>query len=452
MKIQSVNPATEEIIGEYEAETKEEVTEKVKLAKKAFREWKKLDVKERVDYIKKLGRELEKNKEELARLITNEMGKPIKESISEIEKCKLLIDYYCENSEKFLEPELVETKAKKSYINFEPLGIVTTIMPWNYPFWLVFRSVVPSLLVGNVSILKLSSLVLGCSTAILNLFNSARFPDNVFQHVIGRGDIIEPLFYSTDGISFTGSVKTGRKIAELAGKNLKKLVLELGGSDPFIVLEDADLNLACNGGVSSRFKNCGQACNAAKRFILVETIANEFIKNFVEITENLKVGGPLDENTQMGPLASKEQLTKIEGQVNDAIAKGAKVLTGGKKLAGKGYFFQPTVLTQVTREMKVLKEEVFGPVAPMVVVKNEREAIRKANDTEFGLGASIWSKDEEKAEKLAKEVDAGTVFINKVVSSNPKLPFGGVKQSGIGREMARYGLLEFTNIKPIVIG
>ncbi|MFQ6056069.1 MAG: aldehyde dehydrogenase family protein, partial [Methanosarcinales archaeon] len=254
------------------------------------------------------------------------------------------------------------------------------------------------------------------------------------------------------GISFTGSVETGRKIAKLSGKNLKKLVLELGGSDPFIVLEDADLNLACNGGVSSRFKNCGQACNAAKRFILVETIANEFIKKFVEITENLKVGDPLDENTQMGPLASKEQLTKIEGQVNDAIAKGAKVLTGGKKLAGKGYFFQPTVLTQVTREMKVLKEEVFGPVAPMVVVKNEREAIRKANDTEFGLGASIWSKDEEKAEKLAKEVDAGTVFINKVVSSNPKLPFGGVKQSGIGREMARYGLLEFTNIKPIVIG
>lgn len=452
-KIKSINPATEEMNKEFELFSKSEVINICKNSQKAFEYWKRLDIRERAGYLKRLVRVLRENKAEYGRLITIEMGKPIKQSVAEVEKCAWTAEVYAENAEKWLEDELIQTGAKKSFVTFEPLGVILSIMPWNFPFWQVFRFAAPTLIAGNVSVLRHSNNVPMCALAIEETFKQAGFPENVFRTIITEHNLITKLIRSDliTGVSFTGSVAAGRRIGQLAGKNIKKFVLELGGSDPFIVLEDADLNFTCKNAVKSRIVNSGQSCIAAKRFVVVEDIAEEFLQKVVEFTKSLKVGDPLNETTDVGPLANKQQISILDSQVQDGVRKGAKVECGGKRINGKGYFYEPTVLSRVKKNMKVLREEVFGPVAPVIVVKNEEEAVKIANDSEFGLGASVWTNNLERGEKIARQINAGIVFINSIVKSDPHMPFGGIKNSGIGRELGSYGIKEFTNIKGVVI-
>lgn len=453
MKIQSINPATEEVNKEFETFGKEEIREIFKGSRRAFGEWGALDISERSRFLRKLADALRKKKEEYARLITIEMGKPIGQAASEIEKCAWTAEVFAENATKWLGDEDVKTEAVKSYVSFEPLGVILSIMPWNFPFWQALRFGIPALIAGNVSVLRHSNTVPMCSLAIEEAFRNAGFPDNVFRSIITDHDMVKKLLKSrlVDCVSVTGSVEVGKQIAAIAGKNMKKFVLELGGSDPFIVLEDADIELACSKASEARIIAGGQSCIAAKRFIVEKGIADEFIGRFTELMRALKVGNPLDGSNQIGPLANSEQLLKLQGQVKDAVEKGAKVECGGKKIDGKGFFFEPTVLTKVNRRMGVLKEEVFGPVGAVVIAKDEEDAIRIANDTRFGLGASVWTKDYLKGEGIAKRLEAGSVHVNNIVHSDPRLPFGGIKDSGIGRELYKYGLIEFVNIKSIVI-
>ena len=450
MKIQTINPATEEPINEYELMTKEEVFSIAKKSRDAFLEWKTTDISERAVFLRNSADILRQKKNEFAELITQEMGKPIKQSISEIEKCALTCEVYADNSEKWLHPEQIHADGKKHFVRYEPLGVIVSIMPWNFPFWQAFRFAAPVLMAGNTSILKHASNVTGCSLAIESVFQEAGLED-VFHSVIAKHDSVNELIASdlTAGVSLTGSVSAGQKVASIAGANLKKVVMELGGSDPFIVLEDADIDKAAKIGVQSRLINNGQSCIAAKRFIVVEKIADSFTEKFVEHTKKIIVGEPMDMNTDVGPLANTQQRQEVESQLNDSIKSGAMLLYGGKKLERKGYFFEPAVLSDINENMRIFREEVFGPVAPIIVVKNEDEAIQTANNSEFGLGSAIWTSDEERALNIAKRIDSGAVFINGIVKSDARVPFGGIKKSGIGRELGSFGLKEFTNVKAV---
>ena len=451
MKFQTINPATEEVIAEYEIMLKDKVLESAKKSKAAFQEWKRLDVFERADYFRKIAQVLRNNKERYAKLMTLEMGKPIKQALTEIEKCAWGSEVYADNATKWLEEEIVQADGKKHLVAFEPLGTILSIMPWNFPFWQAFRFGIPTLIAGNVSILKHSNVVPQCALAIEESFREAGFPENVFKTVITNHEAVAELVKSDliQGVSLTGSTSTGVRVAELAGANLKKVVLELGGSDPFIILDDADIEIAAKNAVSARNINSGQSCIAAKRFIVMKNVADEFSKIFAEATNALIVDDPMDMKTDVGPLVNKDGLMQIEAQVNDAVMKGAAILTGGKRLDRKGYFFKPTVLSNIKSNMKVVTEEVFGPVAPIIIVNDEEEAIKIANNTEYGLGASIWTSNDSKGLEIAKRIEAGDVFINSVVKSDPRMPFGGIKKSGIGRELSKYGLREFVNIKGI---
>ena len=451
MKFKTINPATEEIITEHQLMQKEEVLDAAKKSHAAFQEWKQLDISERADYFRNLAKVLRNNKEKYAKLMTIEMGKPIKQSLIEVEKCAWSAEVYADNAEKWLEEEIVQADGKKHLVVFEPLGAILSIMPWNFPFWQAFRFGIPTLIAGNVSILKHSNVVPQCALAIEEAFNKAGFPENVFKTLITDHESVAELVKSDliRGVSLTGSTSAGARIAELAGRNLKKVVLELGGSDPFIVLNDADVEFAAKNAVSGRNVNSGQSCIAAKRFIVMRDVFEEFSKKFAEATNALIVGDPMDMKTDVGPLVNKDGLTQIESQVQDAVIKGAIILTGGKKLERKGYFYKPTVLSNIKINMKVMTEEVFGPVAPIIVVNDEEEAIKIANNSEFGLGASVWTKDENKGLEIAKKLEAGDIFINSVVKSDPRMPFGGIKKSGIGRELSKYGLKEFVNVKGI---
>jgi len=453
MKVISINPATEKVNRKLETFSKEKVIKICKDSQTAFEEWKKLSVKEKCEHFKMLASVLRENKEKYGHLITMEMGKPIKQAIAEIEKCAWTAEVYAENAEKWLEDELIQTEAKKSLVTFEPLGVILSIMPWNFPFWQALRFGIPALIAGNISILRHSNMVPMCALAIEEAFKLVGFPENVFKIIITNHNMVKFLINSKyiDAVSFTGSVEAGSRIAQISGKNIKKFVLELGGSDPFIVLEDADINFVCSNAANARTINSGQSCIAAKRFIVVRNIADEFLSHFTESMKSLKIGNPLDASTDVGPLSNKQQLEKLEVQVKDAIKKGARIECGGKRIEGKGYFFEPTVISDVKKNMRVVKEEVFGPVAPVIVVRNEKEAIDVANNSELGLGASIWTKDLEKGERLARKIQAGAVFINGIVKSDPKMPFGGIKKSGIGRELGYYGIKEFTNIKSVVV-
>ena len=449
MTLKTINPTTEEIIAEYDIINKEKIFEAVKKSKIAFADWKK-DIKKRTDFIQIFAQELRKNKTELARLATKEMGKPIKESLSEVEKCAWAMEFYADNSDIFLHAEAINTDARKSIISFEPLGVIASVMPWNFPYWQALRFAAPSLMAGNTITLKPASATMQCGIEIENMFRKAGFQDGVFQTLVGDSSIVEPLIDSDiSAVTFTGSTSAGTKVAQKAMSNLKKCVLELGGSDPFIVCSDADIEKASSGAVKGRFINCGQSCIASKRFFVTKNVAKEFIEKFVQKTEGLRVGNPMSEETDIGPLVNNAGLNKIEEMVNDAIAKGAEVLTGGKRFGGKGYFYSPTVITKISPKMQIAYEETFGPVAPITVVEDEAEAIRLANDSKFGLGASIWTRDLEKAERLSRLVESGIVTINNVVISDPRIPFGGIKHSGFGRELSRYGMMEFVNIKSI---
>ena len=448
--IKTVNPATEEIIQEYEVMTKEQIIEKVKKAQNTFQNWKK-DSSKRTDLLHDFANELRKDKENLARTATKEMGKAIKESRSEVEKCAWAIEYYADHGQIFSTGEIVNTDARKSIITFQPLGVIGSIMPWNFPYWQGLRFAAPSLMVGNTIILKPASATMQCGIEIEKTFDKAGVSQGVFQTLVGDSRIAETLIDSNgiNAITFTGSVPVGAKVAQRATSKLKKTVLELGGSDPFIVCADADIEKASTGAVKGRFINCGQSCIASKRFIVVKEVADEFTEKFIQKTERLRVGDPLSEETDVGPLVNAKSLENMEGIVNRTAKTGAELLTGGERINGKGYFFKPAIFKNVSPEMEIAQEEVFGPVAPIITANDEKQALEIANDSKFGLGASIWTQDLEKAERLSSMVDSGIVTVNNVVVSDPRVPFGGIKNSGFGRELSRYGMLEFVNIKSV---
>jgi succinate-semialdehyde dehydrogenase/glutarate-semialdehyde dehydrogenase/succinyl-CoA reductase len=448
-KVKTINPATEEVLNEYKIMTKEQINDKVKKAQITFQDWKK-DASKRTDLLHDFANQLRKDKENLARRATNEMGKAIKEARSEVEKCAWAMEYYADNGQILSTDEVVNTDARKTVIRFQPIGVIGSIMPWNFPYWQALRFAAPSLMIGNTIVLKPASATMQCGIEIENAFNKVGLPDGVFQTLVGDSSVAESLIDSDiNAVTFTGSVPVGAKVAQRATSQIKKTVLELGGSDPFIVCEDADIEKASNGAVKGRFINCGQSCIASKRFIVVKNVANEFIEKFVQKTEKLKVGDPLSDDTDIGPLVNASGLQKIDSQVKESVKEGAEVLTGGEHIGKKGYFYRPTVLKNVNPKMQIAQEEVFGPVAPIIVTDNEVEAIELANDSEYGLGASIWTQDLDKAERLSSSVESGIVSVNNVVASDPRVPFGGVKKSGFGRELSRYGMLEFVNIKSV---
>jgi acyl-CoA reductase-like NAD-dependent aldehyde dehydrogenase len=451
-KIETINPATGKVIATYDNETPDQVSKRVKAGREAFASWKKRDLSERTELMRRLGRVMRKNREEYARVVTEEMGKPIRQSLAEVEKCAWVCDYYADHAEVFLRDELIPTEFRKSFVSFEPLGVVASIMPWNFPFWQVMRFAVPALTAGNVGVLKHSSVCLGSALKLEQAFLDAGFPDNVFQAVIGDYRVGEALVQADiDAVSVTGSVNTGKRVAELASQDLKKFVLELGGSDPFIVLEDADLHQTAYMATQSRLLNTGQSCIAAKRFIVVKDVVDKFTKLFVENTQAEVVGDPLDAKTTVGPLVRESQRRTLAKQVDDAKHKGGRILTGGNFVDRDGFFYAPTIISDVNHEMDVVREEVFGPAAPIIVVENEQQAIMEANNSEFGLGASIWTNNIERGIKLARQVESGIVSVNEMVRSDPRLPFGGIKKSGVGRELSEFGIKEFVNIKSIVV-
>lgn len=450
--IRSVNPFTEEVMNEFMTMSPAEVLSIIARSRAAFANWRARPITERLAHVTRLAEVLRTEKRNCAELMTKEMGKPIKDAMAEVEKCATLCDYYASNAERFLLPEMVATEAKKSYVDFEPLGIVLAVEPWNFPFWQVFRAAVPSVSAGNVVVLKHASNVPMTALAIEDAFQKAGFPAGVFKTLLIDPAATIKLIDDdlVDAVALTGSNRAGEEIGAHAGRMIKSIVLELGGSDPFIVLDDADVAKAARTAANSRMVNSGQSCIAAKRFIVMESVAEEFTKHFIARLREMKIGDPMDETTDIGPVARKDIRDGLRAQLSDAKRKGAKTVELPQPLS-KGYFFAPCVVLKPTPDMQVLSDEVFGPIAPIVVVKNEDEAVAAANNTEYGLGAAIWSKDTVRAELLARRIDTGFVAINDLVRSDPRLPFGGVKKSGVGRELSHYGLMEFVNIKTVVV-
>lgn len=453
MPIQSLNPATGLIEKTFPELSESEIKEKLAFSDSVFLDWKKTSFNERAKLFHKLADLLREQKADLAKLITIEMGKPIGSSVAEIEKCAWVCEYYADKGEVFLSPESVEIENAESYISFEPLGVILAVMPWNFPFWQVIRFAAPTIMAGNVGVLKHASNVPQCALAIETIFVEAGFPKGVFQTLLINSDKVN-LVISDErikAVTLTGSNYAGSQVAQQAGKLIKKSVLELGGSDPFIILSDANIPKACEEGVIARLQNAGQSCISAKRFIVVEDRYEEFVENYLNIWKSMTLGDPMDLNTKVGPMQSLKALEEVELQVEKSILKGAKLLIGGKRLNQQGFFYEPTILTEVKKGMPVYDEEVFGPVAAVIKVKNDEEAIFVANDTSFGLGASLWSQNIEKAKDFASKIDSGSVYINTMVKSDPRLPFGGIKASGYGRELSHYGIKEFVNVKTVMI-
>jgi succinate-semialdehyde dehydrogenase/glutarate-semialdehyde dehydrogenase/succinyl-CoA reductase len=447
-----INPATGKAIGTYSITSRAAVRAAVQRAREAFRGWAKKDPEDRGVFLAHFAEILRKHKDDYATTMTREMGKVIREGNAEVEKCAWAADFFAQNGPAFLEPEVVSTDALRSYIAFHPRGVLGSIMPWNFPMWQVVRFAIPALIAGNAVVVKPASATPQSALNLETAFQEAGLPQHVFQVVVGDRTTANALIRSpVQVVSLTGSVGTGIAVAREAARDLKKAVLELGGSDPFIVAEDADLDLAAKGAVAGRFVNCGQSCIAAKRFFVVDSVAEEFLERFAEGVRKLRVGDPLDRATDIGPMVNEGQRDEIESQVRDAVRKGARIVVGGKRIRRPGSYFEPTLLAGVTKAMRVLREETFGPVAPVLAVPDLETAIREANDSEFGLGASIWTKDLARADELARKIESGMVFVNGAVKSDPRMPFGGVKHSGIGRELSRYGLLEMVNIKTVEI-
>jgi succinate-semialdehyde dehydrogenase/glutarate-semialdehyde dehydrogenase len=452
--ITSVNPATEEVLARFDPFTPEQVDRALDEAQDAFMAWRDRSVAERAVPMRRLAALLRERADRYGRLITMEMGKPIAEAKAELEKCAWGAEHYAENAARYLADEVIETSAKRSIVAFEPLGIVLAVMPWNFPFWQVIRFAAPALMAGNAALLKHASNVPQCALAIEEAIRDAGFPEGLLRTVLVAGSAIEPVIGDPRirAVTLTGSSDTGSRIAALAGRALKKSVLELGGSDPYIVLADADLVAAAKVGARARNQNTGQSCIAAKRFIAVEPIARDFERLFAAEVEALRVGDPLDAKTQIGPLARADLRDTLERQVRDSVRMGARLLTGGERGSGKGWYYEPTVLADVTEDMPVFKEETFGPVAAVLRVRDAEDAVRVANDSAYGLGANLWTGDLALGEALARKIESGSVFVNGMVASDPRLPFGGVKRSGYGRELSSYGIKEFVNIQTIWIG
>jgi succinate-semialdehyde dehydrogenase/glutarate-semialdehyde dehydrogenase len=450
--IKSVNPETGRTISTYEEASDEELFLIVHRAHEAFGKWRRRPVSERVPLLSRVADLLETEQDRWAALMAEEMGKPIGQGRSEVRKCGWVCRYYQEQGESFLAPEDVDTETGRSFVVFEPLGIVLSIMPWNFPFWQVFRSAVPSLAAGNVVLLKHSGTVPGCALAIQELFRRAGFPEGVFSSLLMESARVHVVLSHplVRAVTLTGSVKAGVHVAGRAGAEVKKCVMELGGSDPYLVLEDADLEQTVEVCAESRLINSGQSCIAAKRFIVVEPLYEPFIELMIEKMREKKVGSPLDEDTDVGPLARLDLRDELHEQVSKSIEHGARCLLGGKVPDGKGFYYPPTVLADVATGMPAFEEELFGPVASVILARNEREAVELANNSSFGLGAGVFTRDRERGKRIAtKELEAGSCFVNSAVRSDPRLPFGGVKQSGFGRELSRYGIREFVNVKSI---
>ncbi len=454
MFFESINPTTGENLATYPVMSPVQIAEAIEQAHHAYLDWKRLSYGERGILMNQLHDWLLAHQEEYAKLMTLEMGKPIVEARSEIEKCAKACAFYAKHAEGFLQPESVALPNTKSYVTFNPLGIVLAVMPWNFPFWQVFRFAVPALMAGNAAVLKHASNVTGCALAIEESFVQAGFPKNLFRSLIIPSDQVKMVIQHPriQAVTLTGSSKAGASVAAEAGKCLKKTVLELGGSDPFIILPDADLDAAVETATKSRLINTGQSCIAAKRFIVFDSVRREFEQGMMKKFQEMKMGNPLDETNQLGPLARLDLREGLHQQVQKSLKQGAKLLWGGEIPQGNGAFYPPTILTDVKKGMPAYEEELFGPVAAILPVRDEAEAIRVANDSSFGLGATIFSRDLKKAEKIAaEEIEAGQCFVNAMVHSDPHLPFGGVKGSGYGRELSRFGIREFVNIKTVFL-
>jgi succinate-semialdehyde dehydrogenase / glutarate-semialdehyde dehydrogenase len=451
MAIASVNPATGEVIKNFEPLSDSEVEAKVKRAAEMFPKYRNVPFSDRARMMVKAAEILEREKDDLGRVMTLEMGKPLKAAVAEAAKCATGCRYYAENAERFLADEVVETSARKSFIRYLPIGPVLAVMPWNFPFWQVFRFAAPALMAGNVGLLKHASNVPQCALKIEEIFRRAGFQEGVFQTLLIGSQKVEDLLNDPRIVAatLTGSEQAGIQVGVGAAKHIKKVVLELGGSDPFIVMPSADLDAAVATAVEARVINNGQSCIAAKRFIVAEPIADAFEKKFVSRMESLVIGDPMDDKTELGPLANPDAVTSLDADVRKTIDAGARLATGGHALKRPGNYYAPTVLTNIPPDSPAYKEEFFGPVASLFRVKNLDEAIKLANDSRFGLGASAWTQDEAERERFINELEAGMVFINKMVASDPRLPFGGVKQSGHGRELGVHGIHEFVNIKTV---
>ena len=453
--LQSINPVNEDLIKEYKEHTDTEIDEIVNSSEKAYKNWQSFDYGKRAKLLSRAGEILRNNIDEYAELMTREMGKPIAGARAEVEKCAWVCDYYAENGETFLKDEIIETDAQKSFVTYEPLGTVLAVMPWNFPFWQVFRFAVPGLMAGNAGLLKHASNVTGCALAIEDIFRKAGFPEDLFRTLKissskVAGVIENPI---VKAVTLTGSVPAGRAVAEKAGAELKKTVLELGGSDPYLILEDADLEKAIPTCVNSRLINNGQSCIAAKRFIVVESRLEEFTRKFVEEMKTKTMGDPMDESYDLGPQARVDLRDELHDQVQRSIDKGANCLLGGEIPNKKGAWYPSTILADVQSGMAAYEEELFGPVAAIIKAENEEDAIRIANDSDFGLGAAVFTEDLEKGERIAsRELNAGNCFVNSLVKSDPRLPFGGIKHSGYGRELSHFGIKEFVNIKTVYVG
>jgi acyl-CoA reductase-like NAD-dependent aldehyde dehydrogenase len=454
MSIQSINPATEEVIETFEPHTTAQVNQALDEAHNAFFGWRETTFAERGAVLHRVATYLREHKAELARLATLEMGKPIVESEAEVEKCAWNCDFYADNAEKFLADERIATNARESYISFLPLGVVLALMPWNFPYWQVFRFAAPALMAGNTIVLKHASNVSLTALRMERIFRECGLPEGAFRTVLVPGAetrrIIEDPRIAA--VTLTGSDAAGVSVASTSGQVLKKTVLELGGSDAFIVLEDADLDAAAQMAVRARYQNTGQSCIAAKRFIVVEPVADAFEQRFVEAAAKLRVGDPLDRETQVGPMARGDLRDALEKQVQESLKMGARAVLGGKPLARKGYFFEPSIVTNVTPEMPLFREETFGPVAAVIRAHDTEEAVELANDSNFGLGGNLWTSNIERARSLARRLESGGVFINGMTASDPRLPFGGIKHSGYGRELSSFGIREFVNIQTVWIG
>ena len=451
MTFQSVNPATGQVIETF-AETSPDALDRIlERADAAARAWSRVAVGERAERLRVAARILRERKDAYGRTMALEMGKPLAQGVGEAEKCAWACEYYADQGEGFLAPQPRSTDASKSYVRFDALGSVFAIMPWNFPFWQVFRFAAPALLAGNAGILKHAPNVSRCALEIEQVFREAGFPDGLFRAVLlsneGAGRVIaDPRVHA---VTLTGSDRAGSQVAEQAGRHLKKTVLELGGSDPFIVLEDADLDRAVVTAAEARLINSGQSCIAAKRFIVAESVAERFVGQFAEALQGRKVGDPLDPATQVGPQARLDLRANLHSQVQESVKRGARLLLGGKVAPGPGAFYPPTLLVAVEPGMPAFDQETFGPVAAVIVAKDEADAIRLANASRYGLGASVWTADRERGERIARELEVGSVFVNGLVKSDPRLPFGGVKRSGYGRELSEYGLREFVNVKTV---